>query len=189
MIQDHEIVDLFWQRDERALTETAGKYEKYLLKVAVNILFDTEDGMETVNDTYLRAWNGIPPGRPTYLSAFLAKITRRLAIDRYRKSHAQKRGGSEYELSLQELQESGFEAGEMESIPSEDELLGKLISRYLKQEVKAEARKMFVCRYFHNDSIKEICDNFGYGESKVKSSLQRTRNGLREYLSREGFEG
>ena len=188
-MEDCKIVQLYWDRDETAITETSNKYERYLTKVANNILADVDDSAEAVNDTYLNAWNSMPPHKPDMLSTFLAKITRRLSIDKWRKKTADKRGGTEYDISLQELQESGFEPGEEASIESEESLLGELISKYLKDEVTKDARIMFVCRYFHNDSIKEICDKFNYGESKVKSSLLRTRKGLRDYLAKEGYEG
>lgn len=189
-MEDYQIVELYWQRDETAISETSTKYERYLTKVAINILNDMEDSIESVNDTYLHAWNSMPPHRPDMLSTFLAKITRRISIDMFRKRTAAKRGGSEYELSLQELQESGFEAGSESEIASdnESELLGELISKFLRT-LPETTRNVFIGRYFHNDSVKDICNYYGYSETKVKSILFRTRNSLREYLAGEGFEG
>lgn len=189
-MEDNQIVDLYWQRDEAAISETSAKYERYLIKVAINILNDMEDSTESVNDTYLHAWNSMPPHRPELLSAFLAKITRRISIDMFRKRTASKRGGTEYELSLQELSESGFEAGEDSDIVDENEskVLGELISKYLRT-LPETTRNIFIGRYFHNDPLKDICSYYGFSETKVKSLLFRTRNGLREYLTKEGFEG
>ena len=187
-LEDSMIVELYWQRDEAAISETSGKYERYLVSVANNILRDLEDSMETVNETYLHAWNAIPPHRPDVLSAFLAKITRRLSIDRWRKKTADKRGGGEYAMSLQELEESGFEPSVEASFESESEAedLGKLISAYLKT-CKKDNRIVFVMRYFNSLSIEEICERTGFSVSKVKSMLMRMRNGLKDYLDKEGY--
>ena len=187
-LEDSLIVELYWQRDETAIVETQNKYERYLVTIANNILFDYEDSMETANETYLHTWNAIPPHRPNVLSAFLAKITRRLAIDRWRKKTADKRGGGEYEQSLQELQESGFEPGVEASFESESEAedLGKLINNVLK-DCKKEKVNIFVLRYFHNKPLSEICDITGFSESKVKTVLMRMRNDLRDYLAKEGY--
>lgn len=187
-MEDSTIIDLYWARDEIAISETQKKYERYLYKIAYNVLSNNEDSNESVNDTYLHAWNSMPPHRPSVLSAFLGKITRRLAIDMLRKRTADKRGGGEYEVSLQELSESGFEIGaEMEN-ESEYEDLGKLISSFLRT-VSEDARNIFISRYFHFDSLNDICDRYGFSESKVKSILFRTRNGLKKYLEKEGYAG
>ena len=186
-MEDSKIVDLYWARDEEAITQTQIKYERYLTKVAYNILYSEEDSAETVNDTYLHAWNAIPPHRPDVLSAFLGKITRRLSIDLYRKKNAGKRGGGEYEMSLQELAESGFEPGRCMENDSEYQDLGKLISAYLRT-VSEDMRNVFISRYYRCDSVADICENFGFSPSKVKSMLFRTRNGLAEYMRKEGYE-
>ena len=176
-MEDALIVDLYWQRDETAIAETQIKYERYLTKIAMNVLSDADDSMEAVNDTYLHAWNSMPPHRPSILSTFLGKITRRVSIDQYRKRTAAKRGGSEYEVSLQELSESGIEPGvEMEN-ESEYKDLGKYISAYLRT-LSEDSRNIFISRYFHFDPLKDICDNFGYSESKVKSVLFRAKGRL-----------
>lgn len=189
-MEDSQIVELYWQRDESAISETSTKYERYLTKVANNILNDVEDSMESVNDTYMHAWNSMPPHRPEMLSTFLAKITRRISIDMFRKRTASKRGGTEYEMSLQELAESGFEAGEDSSVidDNESEVLGQLISKFLRT-LPEDTRNIFIGRYFHNDPLKDICAYYGFSETKVKSLLFRTRNSLRDYLAKEGFEG
>lgn len=186
-LEDSKIIQLYWDRDEEAILQTQIKYERYLTKVAYNILYSEEDSAETVNDTYLHAWNAIPPHRPEVLSAFLSKITRRLSIDLYRKKNAGKRGGGEYEMSLQELAESGFEPGRCMDNESEYQDLGKLISEYLRT-ISPDMRNVFISRYYRCDNLQEICDNFGFSPSKVKSMLFRARNGLADYLKKEGYE-
>ncbi len=185
-MEDKAIVDLYWDRNESAILETQNKYEKYLFKVAFNVLSNNEDSSEAVNDTYLHAWNSMPENRPEILSAYLAKITRRVSIDTYRRKSAEKRGGSSYDISLQELMESGFEPGESMENESELEELGKAISNYLRTQ-SPEMRKVFIRRYFHMDSVKDICERYGFSTSKVKSMLLRARNGLEKYLKEEGY--
>ena len=184
-MEDEKIIELYFSRTENAIFETEKKFGKYLLKIANNILFDPEDSKECVNDTYLRAWDIIPPQKPEKLSLFLGKITRRLAIDIFRKKHTEKRGNSEYALSLSELDEcipDGFSA---ESEFEKKELL-KSINGFLEL-LSDENRKIFICRYFYSDSIKEIASFFGTSESKIKSSLFRSRKALKEHLLKEGF--
>lgn len=184
-ISDHEIVTLFWQRDERALQETQMKYDKYLNKIAYNILSDAEDSKESVNDTYLRAWNSMPPNRPNILSAYLAKITRRLAIDIFRKRNSLKRQGSQYADSLSEL-ETDISVGNTTGQEVDVHLLAEAINRYLRS-ISEEARNIFICRYYFSDSLKDVAAYLHISESKVKSSLFRSRSGLKEYLEKEGF--
>ena len=184
-MEDFKIIELFFERNENAISETERKYGRYLSKIAYNILFNFEDSKECVNDTYMKAWNTIPPQQPKVLSTFLGKITRRLAIDVFRKKHAEKRENSEYALSLSELDEcipDGFSA---EKEFEQKELSGS-INRFLASLSK-ENRDIFVCRYFYSDSIKEISSFFGTGEEKIKSSLFRSRKALKEHLEKEGF--
>ena len=185
-MEDCKIVDLYWARDEDAIVQTQIKYERYLTKIAFNILSDHEDSAESVNDTYLRAWNSMPDNRPDLLSTYLGKICRRLAIDMYRKKTADKRGGSEYEVSLQELAENGIEPAGTFDNDSEYKQLGSLISDYLRT-ISEEQRTVFVSRYFHCDPLKDICARTGFSESKIKSMLFRVRGGLKKYLEKEGY--
>ncbi len=185
-MEDSKIIELYFARDESAIGETEKKYGKYLLKTARSIVFDEEDSRECVNDTYLRTWNTIPPQKPSVLSSFLAKITRRLAIDIFRKKHSIKRGSSEYALSLSELDECIPEKLSTET-EFEHRLLSESINRFLLG-LSDENRNIFVCRYFYSDSIKEIASYFGTSESKIKSSLFRIRKSLKEHLEKEGFE-
>lgn len=182
---DEKIVELYWNRDESAVAETQSKYGRYLTKIAYNILTDMEDSLESVNDTYMHAWKSIPPHRPSVLSTFLAKLTRRIAIDILRKKSRDKRIPSEYTFSLSELEECIPERGGVEQ-QIEAEELGKVISEYLK-EISPEARRLFVGRYFHLDSLKDVASYCNMSEAKAKSMLYRTRCGLKTYLEKEGY--
>ena len=185
-MQDEMIVDLYWERDENAISETDRKYGRYLSKIAYNILSDWEDSKETVNDTYLKAWNSMPTHKPGVLSTYLGKITRQLSIDAFRTRNRDKRKHSEYAVSLSELEDciSGSETTE-QSI--ELKLLAEAINTYL-YTLPAEARNTFVGRYYFADSIREVAGYYGMSEPKVKSMLYRTRQGLKEYLEKEGYE-
>lgn len=184
-MQDEEIVALYWRREESAIRETEDKYGAYLRKLAYNLLADREDSEESVNDTYFRAWNAMPPHRPAALSTFLAKITRNLALDRLRRRHSEKRRPSEYEASLSELEECVTDGGGPEETV-ELQQLAEAISAYL-YTLSEESRSAFVCRYFFGDSIREIASYCGAGESKIKSMLHRARLGLKKQLEQEGF--
>lgn len=183
---DEEIIALYWQRDETAIRETEQKYGRYLSKIAYNILADSEDSKECVNDTYLKAWNSIPPHRPDALAAYLGKITRELAIDIFRTKNRKKRQASEYALSLSELDEcvSGTASTEQSA---DLHLLAEAINSYLSSLPK-EARITFAGRYYYMDSFKEIAAYQGMSVPKVKSMLYRTRQGLKIYLQKEGFD-
>lgn len=184
-MQDEMIVELFWQRNESALRETEEKYHSYLQKIAYNILADIEDAREAVNETLLRAWNSIPPHKPSILKTYLGKITRQLSIDVYRREHRQKRVASEVTVSLDELGDIVSDGDMGESFDSK--LLGETIDDFL-QTLSYEARTAFVQRYYFNDTVREIAERQGASESKVKSMLFRTRQGLKEYLEKEGYE-
>ena len=184
-MEDLKIIELFFERKECAVAETERKYGRYLSKIAYNILFDTEDSEECVNDTYMKTWNIIPPQKPKVLSTFLGKITRHLAIDVFRKKHAEKRVNSEFVLSLSELDECIPDNLSAETAFEEKEL-SESINCFLSSLSK-ENRDIFVCRYFYSDSIKDIASFFGTSESKIKSSLFRSRKALKEHLEKEGF--
>ena len=185
-MEDSRIVDLYWARDERAITETQTKYSRYLMTIAYNIVADTGDSEECVNDTYMRAWNAMPEDRPDQLSAYLGKFTRNLAIDIYRKKTASKRKDSEYALCLDELDEC-ISAGNTVESEIEGKLLSKAISDFLRGR-SAEKRNIFICRYFHCDPIKDIAEKAGMKEVSVRSVLLRESEALKEYLRKEGFE-
>lgn len=185
-MDDIMIVELYTKRDESAISETQKKYGAFLHRIAYSILSDNEDSDECVNDTYLKTWESIPPNRPNAFSAYIARITRNLSINLFRSRQADKRAGSQYKLSLDELGECA-DKGETPEGSAELGAVTKCINDYL-ETVSPEFRQMFVCRYFFMDSIKDICTTFGAGESKVKSALMRVRNGLREYLEKEGID-
>ena len=184
-MDDLEIIELYFCRDEKALTETARKYGNYCYTVAFNILNSIEDSKETVNDTYFELWNTIPPERPTFLSAFIGKITRRLAIGRWRKNTAVKRGGGEFEVTLDELSECISDNTNVEKIV-EGKLVVSTINEFLKKLPDTE-RNVFICRYWYADSVKSVAKQFGFSESKVKSMLMRTRTKLKQKLAEEGL--
>ncbi len=177
-MEDEKIIELYFERDESAIEKTAEKYGKYLFKIAYNILYDSATSEECLNDTYYKTWKCIPPTRPKIFSAFLAKITRNTALDKWRHDRSAKRGN--LSESLNELSEC---IGE-ERIVSELEIseLGRLISEFLFSE-REIYRKIFVKRYFYGESVAEIAKFYSLTESNVKTSLSRTRLRLKEYLS------
>lgn len=182
-MDDQQIVDLYWRRSERAISETAVKYGHYCFSVAYNVLANKEDAEESVNDTYLAAWDNLPPYRPAILTAFLGKLTRRLSINRWRERSAQKRGGGEIPLALEELDECIASASDLEG-----ELLSKEVSRALNdflETLPQTERDVFVRRYFMLDPIPAIASHFGFSQSKVASMLLRTRKKLRAHLEQE----
>lgn len=180
MLDDNKIIELYIQRDESAISETSEKYGAYCEKIAYNILLDKFDSEECVNDTYMRTWNSVPPTIPKILSAFLAKITRNIAIDRYKSKNAAKRSG--YAESLDEMTECVGESDISEKI--EISAIGAAISRFLLDESEI-SRRVFVRRYFFEDSIADIAKSHFLSESGVKTMLHRTRKRLSEFLKKE----
>ena len=185
IMEDAKIVDLYFERNESALKETADKYGNYLFKVAYGILADDEDSEESVNDTYLSAWNSIPPHRPTVLRTYLSKLTRRISIDLFRKKTSKKRVDSQYALSLSELEDCVSAESSLEE-EMENKELSKAVSDFLRT-LKKDARVLFVSRYYFCDSLKDAAKCAGISESKAKTTLHRTRLRLRDYLIKEGF--
>ena len=184
-MDDSQIVSLYWDRDETAIACTEKKYGRYLAKIAYNILADREDCRESVNDTYLAAWNSMPPHRPNVLSAYLGKLTRRISIDLFRKKNAQKRFAGEYALSLQELEEC-VSGGNTTEEALDCQLLAQEIEKYLRT-IGEETRNVFIARYYYLDPVKQIAACCRISESKVKILLHRARQGLWEHLQKEGF--
>jgi len=183
-MDDAAIVELYWKRQERAISETKTKYGAYCQAIARRILNDGLDAEECVNDTYLGAWNAMPPHRPTCLSTFLGKITRNLSLKRWRARSAAKRGSGEVALSLDELEECVARTGSVEE-QVEAEELARVIDAFLGG-LAEDDRRMFICRYWYFDSVNDIAERFGFGQSKVKMSLKRTRDKLATYLEQEG---
>ncbi|MBD5082094.1 MAG: RNA polymerase sigma factor [Ruminococcaceae bacterium] len=183
---DEEIIALYQKRDEQAIKETEQKYSRYLMKIAYNILSDQEDSKECVNETYLKAWRSIPPHEPKVLSAYLGKITRQLSIDLFRMKNREKRKGSEYAISICELEECVPDNTTAELV-ADTKLLAEAINAYLRT-LSPQARSIFAARYYFSDSVKDIAAYCKMSESKVKSLLYRTRQGLKKYPTKEGYD-
>ena len=184
-MEDTRIVDLYWARSEKAIEETSAKYGNYCYSIAFNILANAEDADESVNDTYLNAWNSMPPHRPAILSTFLGKITRRVSIDKWRGQTADKRGNGEIMLVLDELADCipGRQNVEYEIEAAE---LAKVINDFVMSLPPME-RRIFICRYWYFDQVSAISRQFGFSQSKVKMILHRQRKKLLDHLEREAF--
>lgn len=183
---DMEIVTLFENRDKRAVSAVSEKYGAGCTGLAVNILRNREDAEQCVNDVYLKVWDSIPPEKPRSLCAFMGKITRNLAIDRYRKEHTEKRGGGEIPLILDELSECVSDGSSVEKTVLRNELLAA-INRFL-EELPAPKRIAFVSRYCLCEDVKSIARRLGTTCNSVSVGLNRTRKSLVSYLNKEGFE-
>ena len=184
-MEDQQIVDLYWARDERAIQETADKYGRYCGAIAYNILHNREDSEECVASAYWRAWKAIPPQRPSLLGVFLGKIVRRLSLDAYRRRGAAKRGGGQLPLALEELEECVPAAGGPQEAVEDRELV-ELLNRFLAG-LPEEGRRIFLGRYWYLRPVREMARELGLGESKVKMSLLRSRQRLRALLEEEGI--
>lgn len=185
-MDDNKILQLYWDRDEKAISATSQKYGSYCQSIAGNILGNLEDAQECVNDTYLNAWNSIPPQRPKMLSTYLGKITRNLSFNLYKKNKAEKRGGSQIPLVLDELSEVISTSTNPEEDWNRKEIV-EAINSFLSS-IPAEKRKLFVCRYWYADSVKDIAEKFGMTEGNVSVTLNRLRKKLHNYLEERGFE-
>ena len=181
---DAEIIDLFWNRDQAAITQTSKQYGNYCYAIANGILNNREDSEECLNDTWHRAWEAMPPQRPNKLSLFLGKITRHLAFDKYKMRKAQKRGGSEFSLVLDELDECIPSSITVEQTIEAEEL-ERAINQFLHGLPEREC-SIFLLRYWHNKPLAEIASRFGMKGNNVKASLFRTRQKLKTHLEKEG---
>jgi len=184
-LDDKAIVDLFFSRDETAVSCAKEKFGGRLYKTAFNILHSKEDAEECVSDTLMKAWTSIPPTRPDMLGAYLAKITRNLCLNKYNANRAAKRGGGEYAIALGELEDTLTKPADRPEAAHEAKTITAAINVFLTT-LNKPARVAFVLRYFHGDSVADICQRFDMSESKVKSMLFRTRNKLRKHLEKEG---
>ena len=184
-MEDHKIVQLYWDRNQDAIAATDQKYGKYCSSIAYHILNDLEDTKECVNDTYLNVWNSIPPHKPYILSSYLGKITRNLSLNRVKWKQAEKRGGGDFSVALEELGDcvSGYDNVEQEIDCKE---LTACINEFL-QKLSKEKRVMFVLRYWYFKNISEIATTLKVSENKVSVTLNRVRHELREYLTERGF--
>lgn len=181
-MEDDRIIALYWARDEAAIMETDVKYHPYCRSISFRILANEEDAEECVNDTWLKAWNTIPPERPNIFSAFLGRITRNLSIDRYRKSHAVRRTADLERVDIELTECVGrYQLDEQ----MEDKQIADVITRFL-QEQDEFSRILFLRRYWYLESIADLAERLKVSESKVKSNLFRTRKALRKRLQEEG---
>lgn len=184
-MEDDKIVQLYWDRDETAITATSDKYGAYCLSISRNILGNNEDAQECVNDTYLKAWNTIPPHRPAMLSTFLGKITRNLSFDRYKANRRDKRSASQTALVLDELNE--IIADKRSEAEFDRAELISAINGFLS-ELPQNKWKMFVCRYWYAFDLSEIARRLGMTENNVSVTLNRLRKKLRKHLRERGFD-
>ncbi|AEV68490.1 RNA polymerase sigma factor [Acetivibrio clariflavus] len=183
-MEDNHIIKLYFDRSESAISETANKYGRYCYSISYNILHNHEDAEECVNDTYIKAWESIPPNRPSSLSAYLGKITRYLSLNKYEKYTAQKRGLGQVQAVLDELENfiPTFSSTEQKI---DDMALVETLNGFLAS-LPVETRKIFMRRYWYFSSIKEIAKDYGISQSKVKMTLLRARNELKRHLEKEG---
>lgn len=185
-MDDGQIVQFYWDRDERAIPATADKYGNYCTAIAKNILGIPEDAEECVNDTYMRAWNSMPPHRPNVLSAFLGKITRNVSLNRYKQNTAGKRGGGEVPAVLEEIAELVSDTDSVEQEVDRRELV-KAIDAFLDR-LPTEKRSLFLCRYWYFDSVSNLASRFGMTENHVSVTLNRLRRKLHNDLLERGFD-
>ena len=184
-LSDEAIIELYWNREERAIKITDEKYGKYLFTIAYNIVRDELDCEECLDDTYLGTWNSIPPTRPAVFQAFLSKIMRNVALDKFRKKSAAKRIPSEFIVSIDELDE--YLPYDMSV---EEEVLVREISRVLNgylNDLSASEEFMFVCRYYYSDTISNIAKMLELDPKTVSKTLLRLREGLKDRLEKEGY--
>lgn len=185
VLEDATIVDLYWSRNENAIYESNIKYGKYCYAIANNILTDNEDSEECVNDTWLGAWNSMPPNRPDKLKHFFGKLTRWLSLNRLRDNGRVKRGSGELKVALEELEDTLDSNADVEHKIELYEL-SEHINSFL-ESIDEMKREVFLARYWYMASISEICRSFGFSESKVKNMLMRTRKELLKKLKEDGL--
>ena len=183
-MEDIEIIELYWRRDERAVKESDAKYGRLCKGIALRLLENMEDSEECVSDTWLRAWNIIPPQRPEILRAFFAKITRNLALDRCRKFAAQKRGGGEVTAALEELKDCVSD-GDLETELERKELV-EALNGFL-YSLEENDRRLFLRRYWLAESVKVIAKSMGITANAASLRLMRLRAALKEHLEKEGI--
>ena len=184
-MEDGKIIELFYLRDQAAIAETDKKYGQCCRGVSYNILSNREDTEECVNDTYLAAWNNIPPEYPVYYCSYLVSIARRISLSILRTRYADRRGGGEYALCFDELSECVSDASDPQG-EAEAKELAAAIDRHLKK-LSPSDRSIFVSRYWLMESVADIAGATGYSISRVKSSLHRSREKLKKQLRKEGL--
>ncbi len=180
-ISDEEIIELYWKRDETAITANDNKYGKLLFEIAYNILCDKYECDECKNDTYFGIWNAIPPERPLFFKAYTVKMMRYIAINRYKKNTSKKRVPSHLTIAIDELE---FALRSNESVEKDKEL-GRLISEYLRG-ISQHHRYIFISRFYIANSVDAIAKELGVSSSSVYKSIEKTKKGLQAYLERKG---
>ncbi len=185
LMNDKEIVDLFWEREEAAIVRAEEKYGRFCHSISYHILHNREDARECVNDTWYHAWRSMPPKRPERLSAYLGKITRNLSINRFKSYGAGKRGGGQAALALSELSDCIPAAGGVEEAV-EEMILVDAIEQFL-YGLTEEKRRIFLCRYWYLMPVKETARRYGMSESRLTSMLFRMRKDLKLHLEKEGI--
>lgn len=181
-MEDNQIVELYWNRNENAISATEEKYGKYCRKIANNILKNDEDTQESINDTYLKLWNSIPPQRPNIFKAFIAKIVRNIALNKYETRNAKKRNKT-MDLVFEEIEEC-IPSGNIEEEIEYKEIVNEI--NVFLSKLSSESRIYFLERYWYFQTIKDISIKYEQKESKIKMSLLRTRNSLKEHLEKGG---
>ena len=184
-MKDTDIIDLYWDRNEEAIVQTASKYGHYCYSISYNILQNEEDAEECVSDTYHSAWNVMPPQRPTHLAAFLGRITRNLSLNRFKQYNAQKRGGGQTVLTLSELEDC-IPSGTVVEQVVEEKFLAQSISRFLYAQPERK-RNVFIRRYWYLDTVDQIAKAYGLTRSNTASMLHRMRCELKVHLEKEGI--
>ena len=184
-MQDQDIIALYNARNEQAITESSTKYGYYCTSIALNILHNMQDAEECVNDTWMRAWNSIPPTKPNHLQLYLGGITRHISLDRFRKNNAAKRGGGELMLALDEMHDVVASDADVPSQIAEQEF-SESFNRFLRSLPERECN-IFIRRYYYLDPIPLIAKRYGLSVANVQKILSRTRNKLRAHLEKEGY--
>ena len=184
-MSDADIIELYWQRDEQAIKETDIKYKSFLLSVAQNIVHDVRDSEECLNDTYVGAWNAMPPARPTVLQAFLATIMRRIAINRYKANRRHKRVASELTVSLSDLGDMLADEDDV-SAEMQAKELAAAISRYVRA-LPDRQMVIFVGRFYMADPLMKIAQEVGCSLATVKREIAAIKDGLKKHLEGEGY--
>jgi len=184
-MEDREIVELFFKRSEKAIEESDKKYGRHCLCIANRILNNEEDAKEIVNDTYLKAWNTIPPNKPSSLYSYLGMLARQLSLNKYKEKTRKKRGGYTVDIAIYELE--NHLASESVTDNLDKRYLGSVLNRFLEGLPK-KSRMIFIRRYWYMDSISEISRTFAMSEASVKITLFRLRQNLKKYLKKEGID-
>ena len=182
-MDDDKIIDLYWERDEDALVESERRYGRYCSSIALRILNNMESSEECVNDTWLHAWNAMPPQKPDVLRIFLGSITRNLSLNRVRDLSREKRGGGQAVLALDELADCVSDTETPDRV-LEDQEITKIINKWLSS-LKKEERVAFIRRYWFCDSLSEVSTLMGWSESKTNSLLRRLRIRLKNHMIME----